>query len=261
MGNFAFFVDTIVLFSVLWTVACQSQGLAPAPPSNPAPLSVTTSDPTRTPAPVPTPVIPSTATPEILEVSGGPLLLTDASSKTRLFRIVPETSEARYEVEEILFRIFRWNRAIGRTRAVQGEFRLTSDGRPVRDGNWFKVDISTLTSNSANRDRMIQAYWLESEQNPLAEFIATAIEPSSIKFEEGQAVRFKLAGNMTIRQTTRPLTFEVEAALKGDTISGTAQALLRMKDFDFDPPEIPLVVWVEDSVDIVIEVSAKVVTP
>ena len=61
-----------------------------------------------------------------------------------------------------------------------------------------------------------------------------SIDPAS----DGQEVNFKLVGNMTIREVSRPVTFDVIGKLQGDTVTGTATTQILMKDFGFDPPEI-----------------------
>jgi polyisoprenoid-binding protein YceI len=76
-------------------------------------------------------------------------------------------------------------------------------------------------------------------------------------YQEGQLVTFTLHGDMTIRDITRPLAFQVSARLAGDTLIGTATAALKMTDFGIAPPNFLDFVVVEDEVGIVVNIVAK----
>ena len=74
---------------------------------------------------------------------------------------------------------------------------------------------------------------------------------------EGQEVSFKLVGNLTIREITKPVTFDVTGKLVGDTVTGTAVTQILMKDFGFDPPSIAGMLTVKDGVTIRVNFTAK----
>ncbi len=70
-------------------------------------------------------------------------------------------------------------------------------------------------------------------------------------------VTFKWVGDLTIRKITQPATFDVTATLNGDTLSGTATAVVFAKDFGFDAPNVANILKVEDGFTIVIDFVAK----
>jgi len=175
----------------------------------------------------------------------------------RTFRIVPEQTEASYEVQEQLLRNSLPNKAIGRTNAVEGEFQFTTDGKPAGNVTKISVDLRTLTSDKSMRDRRIRGQWLESNTYPFAEFVSTAAQQLPDSYAEGQEVSFKLVGDMTIREITRPVTFDVRGTLQGDTVTGTATTMIMMKDFGFDPPSVAGLLTVEDGVTINVNFTAK----
>ena len=176
---------------------------------------------------------------------------------TRTFRVVPDQTEASYEVQEQFLSRDLPNMAIGKTSTVEGEFQFSLNGQPNGKVTKFTVDLRTLTSDESRRDNRIRRQWLESEQYPLAEFVSTETQNLPASYTEGQEVSFKLVGNLTIREITRPVTFDVTGKLVGDTVTGTAATQIMMKDFGFDPPSIAGMLTVKDGVTIKVNFTAK----
>jgi polyisoprenoid-binding protein YceI len=177
---------------------------------------------------------------------------------TRTFRLVPGSSKASYAVEEEFFnQAVNFFTAVGTTQAIEGEFTANVEGNQVTLGdNRFVVDLRTLTSDSSRRDNRIREQWLESNTYPLAEFVATGLEGFPENVAEGQDISFKVVGDMTIREVTRPLTFETTARLEGNTITGTSTTQLLMRDFGFEPPSILGMLEVTDGVTVTVEFMA-----
>jgi polyisoprenoid-binding protein YceI len=175
----------------------------------------------------------------------------------RTFRIVPDQTEASYEVQEQFLNRDLPNMAVGKTNTVEGEFQFSLDGQPTGQVTKFTVDLRTLTSDETRRDNRIRRQWLESEKYPTAEFVSTEAQNLPASYTEGQEVNFKLVGNLTIREITKPVTFDVTGKLVGDTVTGTASAQILMKDFGFDPPDIAGMLTVKDGVTIRVNFTAK----
>ncbi len=180
-----------------------------------------------------------------------------ATTGMRTFTIIPEQSEASYAVQETFLSQNLPNKAVGKTTAITGTFQFTTDGKPTGEVTKITVDLRTLKSDSARRDNAIRTRWLESNTYPYAEFTSTEMQGVPDSYTEGQQVSFKLIGNMTIHNTTKPVTFDVTSTLEGDTVTGTATTKLKMVDFGFDPPNIAGVVAVQDGVDLTINFTAK----
>jgi polyisoprenoid-binding protein YceI len=175
----------------------------------------------------------------------------------RTFRIVPDQTEASYEVQEQFLSRDLPNMAVGKTNTVEGEFQFSLDGKPTGQVTKFTVDLRTLTSDESRRDNRIRRQWLESEKYPFAQFVSTEAQNLPASYTEGQEVNFKLAGNLTIREITRPVTFDVTGKLVGDTVTGTAATQILMKDFGFDPPNVAGMLTVKDGVTIRVNFTAK----
>lgn len=181
-----------------------------------------------------------------------------SGAAARTFQIVADQSEASYQVSEEFFnRPVNLVNAVGRTNAIEGEFQLNISGNQVQlTENQFKVDLRTLTSDETRRDQRIRDQWLESNTYPWAEFKATAIENFPAEAAEGQDVSFKLTGDMTVREITKPQTFEVTARLDGNTFTGTAVTNLLMQDYGFEPPSILGILSVTDGVTVTVNFVA-----
>lgn len=218
---------------------------------------------TATPVPAAPPEEPTAAPPDAPTPEAAAETAEEAPAgsgpEVRTFEIVPEQSEASYEVQEEFFdRPVELFDAVGRTNAIEGQFQLNIDGTQVQlADNHFIVDLRTLTSDESRRDRRIQEQWLESNTYPWAEFTATHIEDFPQDAAEGQDVSFKVVGDMTIREVTRPAAFDVTARLDGDTFSGTATSYLLMRDFGFEPPSIMGMLEVTDGVTVTLNFVAE----
>jgi polyisoprenoid-binding protein YceI len=195
----------------------------------------------------------ATSTPSV-EQSGD-----SGAASQRLFAIVPQQSQAQYAVEEEFFgQAVPFVTAIGTTGAIDGSVALDFANGGVSIANsTFTVDISTLTSDSPRRDRAIRDRWLESNRFPLATFVATGVEnmPSGADF--GQDVSFQVVGDMTIREVTQPLTWDMTARIDDETLSGTASTFLYMRDYGFEPPDIAGILKVTDGVTVTVQFAAQ----
>jgi polyisoprenoid-binding protein YceI len=126
---------------------------------------------------------------------------------------------------------------IGRTQEVNGQLQLdlSNPAAPGASGQ-FTVDLRTLASDQPRRDNRIREANLESNRFPLAEFTLTSLENTPASYTEGEEVAFTANGNLTIRDITRPVAFEVTARRQGNLITGVAVTQLKMTGFGFDPP-------------------------
>ncbi|NJO00018.1 MAG: YceI family protein [Anaerolineales bacterium] len=170
-----------------------------------------------------------------------------------------DQSEATYQVQEEFFnRPVSIVNPIGSTKAIEGQFQLTISGSQVQlADNQFTVDLRTLTSDEGRRDERIRNEWLESNTYPNAVFKATSIENFPADAVEGQDVSFQVTGDMTVREVTKPQTFDVTARLDGNIFSGTATSYLLMRDYGFEPPSVMGILEVADGVTVTVKFTAQ----
>jgi polyisoprenoid-binding protein YceI len=202
---------------------------------------------------------PAAAAPTALAAAAATVVPAPSSAAggTRTFSIDPAQSEASYEVQEQFLSRDLPNQAIGKTNAVTGQLQFSLDGKPSGKVTNVTVDLSKLTSDEGRRDNRIRQQWLESNKYPNAVFTSTDAQGLPETYTEGQDVTFKLTGNMTIRDVTKPVTFDVIGKLVGDTITGSATTQIMMKDFGIDPPSVAGMLTVKDGVTIKLNFTAK----
>ena len=112
----------------------------------------------------------------------------------------------------------------------------------------MRVDLRTLTTDSSRRDNAIRSRWLESDTYPYADFVSTDALNLPAAYQDGQEVTFDLVGDMTIRDVTKSVTWQVKGVRNGTTVTGTATTVIAMSDFGIAPPNIANMIKVEDAV-------------
>ncbi|HLF01658.1 MAG TPA: YceI family protein [Anaerolineales bacterium] len=194
------------------------------------------------PAATPDPTLPIALDPTAPAPTAAPETLSTPETQgddIRAYKIVPDESTASYRVGEVFINENnRYNLAIGATNVVEGEIQLNFTHPEQSTVGVITVDISTLTSDSSRRDNRIRREWLESTKFPIVTFTPTAVTGISPTARPGDDIAFQITGDLLIRETTRPATFEITAKLDGDSLTGTATTTILMTDFNFDPPDI-----------------------
>jgi polyisoprenoid-binding protein YceI len=94
--------------------------------------------------------------------------------------------------------------------SVRGKFASVSgviegDAQdPTAAKGTFKVDVASLNTGVEQRDGHLRsADFFDAESFPTATFVSTKVEPKG-------GSEYRVIGDLTIRGTTRPVTFEVE---------------------------------------------------
>ena len=188
----------------------------------------------------------------------------EAQSDARIFAVVPELSTVSYFAQEEFFgRAINthapFTRALAQTSVISGTLALIADeSNTLTDvSGQIEVDLRTLTSDDARRDRRIRDQYLESNRYPLAVFTPTAVQLFSPGYEESRPATFKLLGDLTVREITQPAVFDVTATLQDGTLRGTATTVVRMTDYGFNPPNLMDFVVVQDPVEITVTLTAQ----
>lgn len=170
--------------------------------------------------------------------------------------VVPSESEARYRVAETFLRDMQYNVAVGRTRQVEGEI-LVNRRSPAASRVAVTVDLSTLQSDSPRRDNAIRERWLESSKFPKARFVSTEIRKAPASYREGQAAELEVVGDLTVRDVTRRVAWQVSVRLSGNELRAQATTTVRMTDFGFEPPHILGIVRAENEAKLELDLVAR----
>lgn len=227
----------------------------PAPQQNPTTESTLPAVvSTESPAPEPTAV---TADPLPTETSqaepaGGEQV------ETRVFKIVPGESRVTYEVgETFINQNNRFAIAVGVTSEVRGEVYANLTNPPESSIGVIEVDISQFRSDSSRRDGVIRNQWLESARFPIARFEPLRIEGLPEAYSEATPYAFRVIGNLTVKDVTREVAFDITAQLDGETLTGKATTTILMSDFGVGPISILGVLNTEDEVKLTFDFVAR----
>ena len=209
--------------------------LAAAACAGPATVAV---DPTVAPT---TTVAPSTA------VAAGVLTWT-----------VSDRSKATVRVREQLVRVNLPSDAVLTANGAKGSFVLNPDGT-FASGSKLTFDLTTLSSDSRDRDNFVKQDTLGTRQFPTATFVPVKATGLALPLPTSGDLAFTLTGTMTIRGTDKTVTFDVKATRSGSDLAATATAnpALKFEDFGMTAPSVPLrVLSVTDEIRLVIDLVA-----
>jgi polyisoprenoid-binding protein YceI len=175
-----------------------------------------------------------------------------------LYSIVQGQSTAAFEIDEELRG--QPNHVVGTTSDLVGNIRVdTGDGSASTVGT-ILISARTFATDSAFRDRAIRGPVILNSADDAFELITfepTAVEGLSGPIVEGEEVDFQVAGNLTVKGTTAPVTFDVTAALRNGGLEGTATATVQRSAFGIGIPSVPSVANVSDDVLIRLEFVAQ----
>lgn len=139
-----------------------------------------------------------------------------------------------YRVVEVLFGVD--TEGVGRTDQVTGE--MTVAGTQVTAAS-FEVDMATVTSDEERRDNQFRGTLLDTSNFPTATFVLT--EP--IEFTEVPAPNIPLTatatGDLTLRDVTRPVTFDVQAQRTDAGIQVVGSTDIVFADYGIPKPSVP----------------------
>ncbi len=185
----------------------------------------------------------------------------------RTFTIDPAASEARYKAQEEFFgrAVQVWapiTVPLARTSEIRGEFVIdvvdvNGAAQPHIVQGAIEVDLRTLASDSDERDERVRDFYLETADFPLALFVPTEVAAFAAGYTPGSPTEFQLSGDMTIREVTAPVTFNINATLDGPTLSGVATSTLLLSDYNIAPPNMAGFVKVEDELLVTVEFTAR----
>lgn len=191
----------------------------------------------------------------------GPAAACPTSATTtglRTFRIVPAQTTASYKVHEnLIIRNLPSTDAVGKTNDVSGTFRINSATTPLVAALNVTVNLSTLKTDEPMRDRYVRGRALETDTYPNATFALTCTQGMPASYSDGQALSFKMLGNLTMHGKINQETFVVTGKVAGGTVTGTATTSILMSDFGIEPPNLANVAKAENKVLITLNFTAK----
>ena len=236
---------TCIAVTLVAAGCASTQAVPPAVTTAPLPTTAPTVAPTAVQ------VAPSTGSTPV------PTTNSNSSSGTIRFVLVPEKSEARFRVREQLVNVSLPNDAIGKTREFTGTLVIKPDGTIVSPESKFVVNMGTLATDRSQRDNFIKRSVLQTDQYPTTVFVPTQVTGLPTPLPQSGQVSFKLTGDLTIRNVTKPVTWDVTAQVQGNQVTGQATTTFKFADFNLTQPRVPVVLSIEDNIKLELDVTLQ----
>ena len=143
--------------------------------------------------------------------------------------------------------------ATGETAEVVGRISFDDDGAVISDESGIVMQAATLRTDSDRRDRFVRERTLQTGEFPAISFRPTSVEGMPWPLEEASGeVEFTISGELTIRDQTRPVTWDVVAEF-GDEIKGLASLETSFEEFAMEKPSVAIVISVDDIIRLEID--------
>jgi polyisoprenoid-binding protein YceI len=168
------------------------------------------------------------------------------------FRLVlsPAGTSASWRVRERLVSFDFPNDAVGTTHDVGGAVVVGPDWQPVARQSKITVNLTTLQSDRAMRDRYIQHRTLQTDQYPTAVLVPTQFLRMRTPLPDTGTFTFEIQGNLTIHGITKQTTWLVTAVAKDGGFSGSALTRVTFEDFNMQQPQVPILLSIEDEINL-----------
>lgn len=189
-----------------------------------------------------------------------------AAAGQAVFVIDPAQSQASYTVHEQFLENAFSKLGIkagkvtvtGVTQQVEGEIHANPENLSAPPaGTTITVGLTTLKTDQSRRDKWIQEKGPTFLKYPQATFQAKEIRNAPASYTPGEEITFQLAGDLTIRDVTKPVVVDVTAKVENGILTGTAVINAKMSDFGIDPPNFAKTLTVGDDVTIEVKIVAQ----
>ena len=229
----------------------------PAPPTDtPSPRPTATPEATELPS---SPAAPMSPQPILTpEATADPSSVGDSKSEGTTLKLV-EPSTARYIIREQLARLDFPNDAIGQTSEISGMIRFDDSGK-VQPDSIFTVNVSSLTSDEARRDRYLKSRALASDQYPTVQFTIDEIKGLTWPLPTSGTHNIDLIGDLTIKDVTRPSIWRTVVEVSSDKIVGNATVTVTFEEFGIRKPRFAFIISVADEIKLELDFSARLLT-
>ena len=247
-------------------VACSSgdEVEPPAPiPASPAPSAAasTPEAPDSSPisAPAPTVAAPTSAPASPQSAPATPTALPAPGTAVAPPSVsIQGGTVARYVVGEQLARLPTPIDAVGETSDVDGAIVFNEDGSIDPEQSRITVGLAGLTSDETRRDRWVRNQLFNTSQYPNAELAVSELAGLPWPLPESGAATFQLTGDLTIRDVTRQLTWDVTAEFSGTSITGQATTEITFELFELSKPTFGFIISVDDDIRLELDIVATV---
>ncbi|MEM9954058.1 MAG: YceI family protein [Chloroflexota bacterium] len=195
------------------------------------------------------------ASQDISEVSEN----VESADDAVVLTIVSDESEASFTLDEDLAGVR--TTVVGTTDQVGGEIAFNFGNPSASTIGEITINARTLATDNDFRNQALRSQILQSAQDEF-EFITfapTSIEGLPETVAVGETYTFEIIGDLTIIDTTNPVTFSVEVTIRSENeITANATASVAYADWGITIPSVPRVANVDEETVLTINFVARV---
>lgn len=183
---------------------------------------------------------------------------SDSTTGAYIFEIIPEQSEARFEINEVL----RGDpvTVVGTTNQVAGQFSVNPSDLTTTEVGVIQVNARTLATDNNFRNRAIKNQILLTDDYEFVTFTPKQVIGLSGAGNTGETYTFQIIGDLTITSVTKEVTFDVTAtAVSATRLEAVASTAFLYTDFNLFIPDAPVVDTVDDEVRLELDFTAEAV--
>jgi polyisoprenoid-binding protein YceI len=184
---------------------------------------------------------------------------SEASAAGGAYVIDSTRSTVSFEINEVL----RGEpmTVVGATDQVAGQVVVDPGDLGASKFSEIVINARSFATDSSRRDRAIRGPVIldsGSDQHEFITFTPTSIEGlDGMEAIPGQTYDFSVTGDLTIKGTTNPVTFDVTVEMTDESIlEGMANTVVLRSDFGIGIPSVPFVADVTDEVTLDMEIVA-----
>jgi len=166
-------------------------------------------------------------------------------------------SVVRYRVQEQLAKFSLPNDAVGETKEIDGELIFDESGS-VLPGSGFSLNVLSITSDESKRDRYVSRNTLKSDMFPTIEFNIKDVRDLPWPLPIDQEVEIQLLGDLTVKDVTKPVTWNVSINFLDDIAIGSANVIITFEQFSIDKPTLAFILSVEDEIRLELAFKAQI---
>lgn len=184
---------------------------------------------------------------------------TPSGGGLTLFSISQENSEASFMLSEVL----RGSptTVVGTTDQVAGEVAVDLNDLSSTQVGTIQINARTLVTDENRRNQAIRNRILNTDRYEFITFVPTEIIGLDGSVTSEQELTFQIVGDLTIRDVTQQVNFDVAAQVDGDgRLVGTAAATINRADFELNIPSVPFVADVGEEVTLALNFTAPAVS-
>jgi polyisoprenoid-binding protein YceI len=144
---------------------------------------------------------------------------------------ISQESIVGYRVKEVLFG--QDTEGVGRTSQVTGSLTIADDAVTAAE---FTVDMATIESDSGKRDDQFRGRIMDTSTYPTATFTLTSPIALPDSATSGTEFTVDATGDLTLRGTTKSVTFPLEAQLTGSGVRVAGKINVVFADWSIPNP-------------------------